>query len=126
MSENQSDGFSTSGAESGQADQQESRCFHRIINLMLRLRPGMRGVACEPKFNFEKHGWNAQTLHLYSHCGTHIDAPTHSEAGDQTIDEVPLALSLAFQDSPGSSFGCWRNKRAGVRSPNRHSWNRRG
>jgi len=94
MSENLSDKFSTSGAESGQAEQQESRSFHRIIDLTLTLRPGMRGVACEPKFNFGEHGWNAQTLHLYSHCGTHIDAPTHSEAGDQTIDEVPLAQCM--------------------------------
>ncbi|MCX5819558.1 MAG: hypothetical protein NT047_06565, partial [Deltaproteobacteria bacterium] len=61
MSENLSDGFSTSGAESGQGKQQESRSFPHIIDLTLTLRPGMRGVACEPKFNFGKHGWNAQT-----------------------------------------------------------------
>jgi arylformamidase len=90
MSENVSDGFSTSGTEFGQMEQKESLSFQRIIDLTLTLRPGMRGVSCEPKFNFREHGWNAQTLHLYSHCGTHIDAPTHSEAGDRTIDEVPL------------------------------------
>jgi len=67
---------------------------HRIIDLTLTLCSGMRGVACEPKFNFREHGWNAQTLHLYSHCGTHIDAPTHSEAGDLTIDEVPLSQCM--------------------------------
>ena len=33
-----------------------------------------RHVAFEPKFNFQEHGWNAQTLHLDSHCGTHMDA----------------------------------------------------
>jgi kynurenine formamidase len=68
--------------------------IHRIIDLTLTLRSGMRGVACEPKFNFREHGWNAQTLHLYSHCGTHIDAPTHSEAGDLTIDQVPLSQCM--------------------------------
>jgi kynurenine formamidase len=94
MNENLSDGFSTSGAESGRAKEQECRPLPRIIDLTLTLRPGMRGVACEPKFNFSEHGWNAQTLHLYSHCGTHIDAPTHSEAGDRTIDEVPLAQCM--------------------------------
>jgi kynurenine formamidase len=62
----------------------------RLIDLTLTLRAGMRGVAFEPKFNFREHGWNARTLHLYSHCGTHMDAPIHSEAGDQSIDEVPL------------------------------------
>jgi kynurenine formamidase len=67
---------------------------NRIIDLTHTLRPGMRGVAFEPKFNFHEHGWNARTLLLYSHCGTHIDAPSHSEAGDQTIDEVPLARCM--------------------------------
>jgi arylformamidase len=82
---------STSGVEFCRAERQENRPSPRIIDLTLTLRPGMRGVACEPKFNSREHGWNAQTLHLYSHCGTHIDAPTHVEAGDRTIDEVPLA-----------------------------------
>jgi kynurenine formamidase len=79
---------------SGQAGRLESRLSGRIIDLTLTLRPGMRGVAFEPTFQFQDHGWNAQTLHLYSHCGTHMDAPFHSEAGDQTIDEVPLAQCL--------------------------------
>lgn len=94
MSENLRDGFLTSCAQSGQTEQQESFSVPRIIDLTLTLRPGMRGVACEPKFNFREHGWNAQMLHLYSHCGTHIDAPTHSEAGDLTIDEVPLSQCM--------------------------------
>lgn len=62
----------------------------RIVDLTLTLKPGLRGVQFEPKYNFAAHGWNAQTLHLYSHCGTHMDAPVHSEAGDQTVDEIPL------------------------------------
>jgi arylformamidase len=87
-------GFSTPGAEPGRTTQQECCPLPRIIDLTLTLRPGMRGVDCEPKFNFMEHGWNGQTLHLYSHCGTHMDAPTHSEAGDRTIDEVPLAQCM--------------------------------
>lgn len=78
-------------AQSGKANWHEGPSSLRIIDLTLTLRTGMRGVACEPKFNFKENGWNAQTLHLYSHCGTHIDAPTHVDAGDRTIDEVPLA-----------------------------------
>jgi len=77
-----------------QAGRLESRPSGRIIDLTLTLRPGMRGVAFEPKFKFTEHGWNAQTLHLYSHCGTHMDAPIHSEAGEQTIDEIPLAQCM--------------------------------
>jgi kynurenine formamidase len=94
MSGNPSSGFSTSGTESGRAKQQKGPSLPRIIDLTLTLRPGMRGVACEPKFSFREHGWNAQTLHLYSHCGTHMDAPTHAEAGDRTIDEVPLSQCM--------------------------------
>jgi kynurenine formamidase len=94
MSENLSDKFSTSEAGSGRAKPQVGPSLPRIIDLTLTLRPGMRGVACEPKFNFKEHGWNAQTLHLYSHCGTHMDAPTHAEAGDRTIDEVPLSQCM--------------------------------
>jgi arylformamidase len=88
------DNRSTSGAESGWAKQHEGPSVPRIIDLTLTLRPGMRGIACEPKFNFGEHGWNAQTLHLYSHCGTHMDAPTHVEAGDRSIDEVPLTQCM--------------------------------
>ncbi len=62
----------------------------RFVDLTLTLKPGMRGVAFEPKYNVAEHGWNAQTLSLYSHCGTHMDAPLHFEAGDQTIDQISL------------------------------------
>jgi len=62
----------------------------RLIDLTLTLQSGMRGVELEPRFNFQDHGWNARTLHLYSHCGTHMDVQAHSEAGSETIDAVPL------------------------------------
>jgi len=88
------DGFPASGAEFVRAKGRDNSSPQRIIDLTLTLRPGMRGVACEPKFNFREHGWNAQTLHLYTHCGTHMDAPTHVEAGHRTIDEVPLSQCM--------------------------------
>jgi kynurenine formamidase len=61
----------------------------RIIDLTLTLRYGMRGVEMEPKFRYERDGWNASTLHLYSHCGTHMDAQIHFKAGPETIDQIP-------------------------------------
>jgi kynurenine formamidase len=63
---------------------------HRIIDLTLPLRRGMRGVDWEPKFTVERDGWNATTLHLYSHAGTHMDAQVHFAAGPETIDRIPL------------------------------------
>lgn len=62
-----------------------------IIDLTLRLQHGMRGVEFETKYTVAENGWNARTLHLYSHSGTHMDAPLHFEAGPQTIDQIPLA-----------------------------------
>ncbi|UCG49954.1 MAG: cyclase family protein, partial [Phycisphaerales bacterium] len=62
----------------------------RIIDLTLPLKNGMRGVTLEAAKTIETDGWNATTLHLYSHCGTHMDAPRHFDVGGQTIDQIPL------------------------------------
>ena len=62
----------------------------RIIDLTLPLEHGLRGVRIEPVRTVAQHGWNTSTLHLYSHAGTHMDAPVHFAAGSQTIDQIPL------------------------------------
>lgn len=59
----------------------------RIVDLTLTMRVGMRGVDWEQAKTVEKDGWNARTLHLYSHAGTHMDARTHFGAGEETIDQ---------------------------------------
>lgn len=61
-----------------------------IIDLTLALRPGMRGFAIEPKHRLERDGWNSSTLDLYSHAGTHMDAPVHFGCGPTTIDQWPI------------------------------------
>lgn len=63
----------------------------RFIDLTLPLVPGARGVAVEPKYTLARDGWNAATWHLYSHAGTHMDAPVHFGCGPRTIDQQPLA-----------------------------------
>jgi len=62
----------------------------RIIDLTLSLDNGQRGVSIEPARRIETDGWNATTLHLYSHGGTHMDAPKHFDVTEQTIDQIPL------------------------------------
>ena len=62
----------------------------RIIDLTLPLESGLRGVAVEPARTLEKDGWNATALHLYSHCGTHMDAPPHFGVAGPSIAEIPL------------------------------------
>jgi len=63
----------------------------RYIDLTLTLRPGMRGVQIDPEKDLTRDGWNATILHLYSHCGTHMDAPIHFGVGRQTIDQLDVA-----------------------------------
>jgi len=62
----------------------------RVIDLTLSVKSGTRGVAIETARVLEKDGWNAKTLHLYSHAGTHMDAPAHFGVGDETIDAIAL------------------------------------
>ncbi|MEO1448108.1 MAG: cyclase family protein [Bacteroidota bacterium] len=61
----------------------------QLVDLTLPLQPGMRGVDIAPARTLKADGWNASTLTLYSHCGTHMDAPLHFGVNEQTIDEVP-------------------------------------
>jgi arylformamidase len=63
----------------------------RIIDLTLTLEPGMRGVSFESARSLEKDGWNATTLSLYSHCGTHMDASIHFGVGRKTIDQLDVS-----------------------------------
>jgi arylformamidase len=62
----------------------------RIIDLSLTLHPTMRGVAFEPDKSIPTAGYNTTNLHLYSHAGTHMDAPLHFVANARTIDAVQL------------------------------------
>jgi arylformamidase len=66
----------------------------RIIDLTLTVSPRLRGVQFEPCHIYERDGYNTRTLHLYSHSGTHMDAPLHFAAGDGTIDRLPLTHCL--------------------------------
>ena len=61
-----------------------------MIDLTLDLADGMRGVTVESTYSVDRHGWNASTYHLYSHAGTHMDAPLHFACNSQTIDRIPL------------------------------------
>lgn len=62
----------------------------KVIDLTLPINNQMGGVSIEPAKVLSMDGWNATTLHLYSHSGTHMDAPLHFEVNEQTIDELPV------------------------------------
>lgn len=63
----------------------------KIIDLTLTYEEGMRGVAFETARTKAEDGWNAKTLHLYSHAGTHMDAPFHFDVNEQTIEEFEVS-----------------------------------
>ena len=64
--------------------------YKKIIDLTMSLKPGMHGVTFETAKTVDSNGWNARMLHLYSHAGTHMDAPIHFNVNEVTIDDIPL------------------------------------
>ncbi|WKN30864.1 cyclase family protein [Porifericola rhodea] len=60
-----------------------------IIDLTKSYESDMPGVSIRPAKSLEKDGWNASTLELYSHAGTHMDAPYHFGVSNQRIDQIP-------------------------------------
>ncbi|CAN5377100.1 cyclase family protein [soil metagenome] len=62
----------------------------KIIDLTRTISTDMPGVALDVARTIEKDGWNATTLHIYSHAGTHVDAPKHFGVPGKTVDEIPL------------------------------------
>lgn len=61
-----------------------------VIDLTLTLYHGMRGVEIHPHTRIATDGYNTTNLHLYSHAGTHMDAPLHFLEGGATIDQWDL------------------------------------
>lgn len=66
----------------------------KIIDLTLPIDNEMRGVDVRQAKTIAKEGWNATTLELYSHCGTHMDAPIHFVDGAATIDQQDLRVCV--------------------------------
>jgi len=66
-----------------------------IIDLTLTLDDSIRGFARRPKDRVETEGWNSSMLEIYSHAGTHMDAPVHFGVGTATIDAIPVMRFLS-------------------------------
>ena len=61
-----------------------------IVDLSLTVNNAMAGVDISVAKQLKTDGWNATTLKLYSHSGTHMDALCHFLDGARTIDQQPL------------------------------------
>lgn len=66
----------------------------RVIDLSLDVNNDMPGVSITVAKRLEVEGWNATTLSLYSHCGTHMDAPRHFVPEGATLDEQDLSVCI--------------------------------
>lgn len=64
----------------------------RVIDLSLPVDGEMPGVAIRTSRRLAEDGWNATTLELYSHSGTHMDAPRHFLPDGDTLDRQPLGV----------------------------------
>jgi len=62
----------------------------QIIDLTLSFYHGMRGVEIHPHTRIASDGYNTTNLKLYSHAGTHMDAPRHFLEDGATIDQWDL------------------------------------
>lgn len=62
----------------------------KIHDLTLAYNDRVAGFSKETAKTLQNDGWNAVNLRLYSHSGTHMDAPVHFGVGEQTIDEIPV------------------------------------
>lgn len=66
----------------------------KIIDLTLPVDNDLRGVDIRTAKTIDRQGFNATTLELYSHSGTHMDAPVHFVAGAATIDQQDLSVCV--------------------------------
>ncbi len=70
-----------------------------IIDLTYNIEPGMTtfnaywhpAVSIEQLGKHESEGRESRKITLGTHCGTHVDAPSHFVRKGRTIDQVPLS-----------------------------------
>jgi kynurenine formamidase len=66
----------------------------RITDLSLPISNAMAGVDISVAKQIDVEGWNATTLRLYSHCGTHMDAPCHFLPDGAKLHDQDLAMCV--------------------------------
>ena len=66
----------------------------RVIDLSLPVSNALRGVEILPNKSLHTDGWNATTLSLYSHSGTHMDAPKHFLPEGKSLDQQDLSVCI--------------------------------
>ncbi len=72
--------------------ERERQTARRVFDLSLPVDSQMRGAKITPLNTIEQHGYNTTTLSLYSHSGTHMDAPRHFVPEGATLDRQSLEV----------------------------------
>lgn len=67
-----------------------TRDLSRSLDAETWTYPGDPPVAVEPHTTIAGDGYRVSTLSLGTHAGTHLDAPSHTEPGGPTVDELPV------------------------------------
>lgn len=67
----------------------------KLIDLSHTVSTELSGVDFQPAKILEKDGWNAKTLCMYSHSGTHVDSPIHFGISNEGLDKIPLKKFIA-------------------------------
>lgn len=62
-----------------------------VISPEMPVYPGTEGPKLDPANTYEKDGFKETLLTMYSHTGTHMDAPAHLFADRSTLDVLPAA-----------------------------------
>lgn len=64
-------------------------CTH-IIKTNMPVFPGTEGPVLDPVCTMEEMGFREKKWTMYSHTGTHMDAPAHMLAEGKTLDQLPI------------------------------------
>lgn len=63
---------------------------YHLHDLSRTYSPAVAGYSWETAREIAKDGWNARWLRLYSHSGTHMDAPRHFAVSDTGIEDYAV------------------------------------
>jgi arylformamidase len=72
----------------------EDQIMPRIVDLSLPLRTGETGVEFELQSSHQTQGLQTTLLHLFSHAGTHLDAPYHFLNTGLTLEGLDLGKCI--------------------------------
>ena len=62
-----------------------------VISPDMPVYPGTEGPTLSPANTYEKDGFKETLLSMYSHTGTHMDAPAHMLEDGVTLDALPAS-----------------------------------